>query len=72
MEYLVNDEAPKYWYIRKNEWAVVKTVEVEKDFLKKLGDFITENGHVNLTAKLENCTKDIRSRRLKIKQTKIH
>ena len=59
MEYLVSDDAQKYFANRNNEWAVVKTVEVENDVLKKLGNFISENVPVEAMAKNQKLAQKI-------------
>jgi iron(III) transport system substrate-binding protein len=59
MEYLASDEAQKYFANRNHEWAVVKTVEVENDVLKKLGNFIVENIPMDAFAKHQKTSQEI-------------
>ena len=51
MEYLVSDDAQKYFANGNNEWSVVKSIQLENDTLKKLGNFIAENVSVDAMAK---------------------
>ena len=62
MEYLASDEAQKYFANGNNEWAAVKTVEVENDTLKKLGNFIAENVSVEAMAKNQKTAQKILDR----------
>ena len=62
MEYLASDEAQKYFVNRKNEWAVVKTVEVENDVLRKLGNFIVANIPMDAFAKHQKTSQEILER----------
>jgi iron(III) transport system substrate-binding protein len=62
MEYLASDEAQKYFANRNHEWAVVKTVEVENDVLRKLGNFIVENIAMDAFAKNQKTSQEILER----------
>lgn len=62
LEYLVSDSAQKYFANGNNEWAIVKSVDIENAALKQLGSFKTESISVESLGKNQHIAQKILDR----------